>query len=118
MKVKYRTKALERVCTNIKEAKKQYSRNIPEKLLSVINYIEIANYLKDIVNYPPFHFHGLDGDRKGQYAIDIGGRRSGYRLIIAPMNDDGTWSSKEEVFSNASANITIVCVEEVSNHYE
>ena len=76
MKIEYKTRSLEKVCTNLKEAKKKYSGKIPEKLLAAINYIQAANNLLDVVNYPPFHFHDLQGERKGQYAIDIGGRKS------------------------------------------
>ena len=37
MIIKYKTGSLEKVCTNLKEAKKKFSGRIPEKLLAAVN---------------------------------------------------------------------------------
>ncbi|MDR1701804.1 MAG: hypothetical protein LBR56_03400 [Sporomusaceae bacterium] len=118
MQVRYKNKKLEKLCTDLKEAKKKYSGEIPEKLLSVINFINSASNLTDLINYPPFHFHPLAGTRCGQYAIDIGGRRSGYRLIFMPINNDGTTCTNEQIYSASAVNVIIIQAEEVTNHYE
>lgn len=118
MNIRYRNSALEKVCTDLKEAKKQYNPKVSMSLHAAINFIQNATSLKDVINYPPFHFHDLQGDRKNQYAIDIAGRKSGYRLIIIPINNSGTKSSKEEIFGKSASNIVIVHLEEVTNHYE
>lgn len=60
----------------------------------------------------PFHFHDLKGNRKGQYAIDVDGRRSGYRIVLKPIDEDIT-----DVFSVAKS-VKIILVWEVGNHYE
>lgn len=118
MQIRYTTSKLEKVCTNLKEAKKKYSGIVPEKLHAIINFIENASNLTDIINYIPFHFHHLKGSRKGEYAVDIGGRSSGWRLIIIPIDDSGSTCSNDEVYSKNAVNIVIVQLEEVTNHYE
>lgn len=118
MIIKYKTGSLEKVCTNLKEAKKKFSGRIPEKLLAAVNYIKAADNLRDVVNYSPFHFHDLHGDRNGKYAIDIGGRTSGVRLVLSPQHGNGQSCSNEEVFGACAITIVSVYLEEVTNHYE
>lgn len=88
MHIEYRDKDVKEICTNLCTAKKKYPEKIAKKLMRTINFIENAESLQDVIQYQPFHFHNLKGGKKGQYAIDIDGRRSGYRLIIKPINGD------------------------------
>lgn len=116
MHIEYSKSALKKVCTDIKKARKQYGEDVSEKLFSTINFIKSASNLNDIISFPPFHFHALKGKRSGQYAIDLG-RRLGYRLIVVPLDMDGSISDNPQ---NPANSIKIVCVliEEVTNHYE
>ena len=42
-----------------------------------------------------YHLHPLLGNREGQYALDIAGRASSYRLIIIPLDENGhEWKEK------------------------
>lgn len=109
MKIIYRTKKLEKQCTNLKTAKKDYGDKIARKLLQAINFIQQAPNLSLIINYRPFHFHDLKADREGQYAIDIGSRRDGYRLIM--KFDEGAVFEK-------SVYIEDVYLLEMGKHYE
>ncbi|WP_232035717.1 hypothetical protein [Methylomusa anaerophila] len=78
MIIEYKDKKLEKICTNLREAKKKYSGRIPEALLAAINFINEAETLRDVIQYPPFHFHDLGGNMAGLYTIDIAGRKSGF----------------------------------------
>lgn len=118
MQIKYTSSKVKNVCTSLKEAKKKYSGIVPEKLHATINFIENASNITDIINYIPFHFHHLKGSRKGEYAIDIGGRTSGWRLIIIAIDDAGNACPNDEVYGKNAVNIVIVQLEEVTNHYE
>lgn len=75
-------------CTNIKIARKHYGEKIALRLLKAINFIESSSNLKALINNRIYNFHKLSGDRKNQYAIDIGSRRDGYRLILEFDQDD------------------------------
>lgn len=116
MEVKYKTKKIEKLCKELACAKKELPKEVAEKLISHINYIEQATCFADIMNYPPFKCHKLYGDRKDDYALDIG-RKLGYRIIIEPL-DENNKSLKKEKDINVIKNCTkIVLVVEVTNHY-
>lgn len=64
-----------------------------------------------------YHLHPLQGKLAGQYALDIAGRSSGYRLIIIPLDANGNkW--KENDINVVYATTTVIIAMEVSNHYE
>lgn len=112
MHIEYKNNDVEKVCNNLNEAKKRYPIKVANKLMKVINFIKNADSLQDIIQYPPFHFHDLKGDRKGLYAIDIDGRRSSYRLILMQMDEKLT-----DIYAIAKS-VEIIMILEVSKHYE
>lgn len=111
MQIQYTNKTVEMQCTSLKRAKKDFSDKIAQKLHKLINFIESADNLASVTAFPTYHFHDLKGNRDGQYALDIDGRHSSYRLIVC-FNED-----KETVFSKMSS-IEIIQIEEVSKHYD
>ena len=117
IKIQYRDKKVEKLCRDIKKAKKELPTNIAEKLHALINLIESAENLQDIAEMQIYHLHSLQGDRNEQHALDIAGRKSGYRLIIIPLDKNGnTWKEKDlNVVYRATE---IIVAWEVSNHYE
>lgn len=112
MEIYYSSKKVEKYCTDLSSAKKFYSIQVAIKLHKLINFIEEIQSLKELIDFPIYHFHPLRGKRDGQFAIDIAGRRSSYRLIVS--FDE---ISPKEVFSQANK-INIIRIEEVSKHYE
>ena len=89
---------------------------VADKLHSLINFLESANNLMDVKNVPIYHLHPLKGDRKGQFAIDIG-RKLGWRLIIIPEDNEGNEWDITDI--NMVYELTsIILVWEVSKHYE
>ena len=116
MEILYDNRKVEKQCNSIKEAIKAFNKEVGEKLLSTINYVENATTLMDIKNMPSYHLHQLEGNRKGTYAIDLG-RKLGYRLIIMPLDEKREkWKITDQnaVFKST----TIIVAMEVSNHYE
>ncbi len=111
MQIVYDNNKIKKVCTDYEIAKKNFGEKIAIRLVKAINFIENAESLKAVINYGPFHFHSLKGKRLGQYAIDIGSRRDGYRLIVRFSE------SNDEVYNN-SINITEIIFKEMGNHYE
>lgn len=119
MKVEYASSKVEKVCTSRKEARRLFGGDtkLAIGLLARVNALEQAETLKDIVLSPSFHFHKLRGDYNGFFAIDVKSRRSPWRIILEPLNDN----SESFVPCNIDeiANIVrIVEIKEVSNHYE
>lgn len=120
MNIKYDNKTVKKQCSNLKTATKYFGSKIAEKLHSVINFIQSADNLRDISSMPMYHFHPLLGNCRNsarKYAIDIGGRKSGYRLIIVPLDDN-----EIEVKDNGDGSFydctKVLLILEVSNHYE
>lgn len=116
MDIKYKTDKVERLCTKLSYAKSQLPIEVAEKLASHINYIEQAACFLDIMTYPPFKFHKLQGDRKDEYALDVG-RRLGYRIIIEPLDENNKSLKKEKDINVIKKCTKIVLVVEVTNHY-
>lgn len=119
MKIKYANEKLEQQCTNIKAAIKLFGgdKKLAISLLSRINAIEAASVIKDIIVIPQFHFHGLKGNMKDLFAIDVKTRRDKWRIIVCPLNEN------EDLFNpchiDEIANVVkIIRIEEVSAHYE
>ncbi len=112
MHIEYGNKKTEEICTNLHTAKRKYPEKVAIKLMRAINFIENAESLQDVIRYGPFNFHDLKGDRKGQYAIDIDGRRGSYRIVLKPVDESST-----DIYATAKS-IKIVLVWEVSKHYE
>lgn len=112
MEVHFTNKKVEKQCTSLKQAKKDFSDKIAQKLHKLINFIESADNLASVMAFPTYHFHDLKRDREGQYSLAIDGGRGSYRLIVCFHDID-----KVTVFANASS-IEIIQIEEVSNHYD
>lgn len=117
IELRYHDKKVEKLCKNLKKAKKDLPTVVAEKLHALINLLESAENLQDIAEMQIYHLHALRGIRVGQYALDIAGRRAGYRLIIIPLDPDGNrW--KEEDLNTVYRSTELIIAWEVSNHYE
>ena len=98
----YHDKKTEKICKDIKKAKQELPAIVAEKLHALINLLESAEKLCDISEIQIYH---------------LAGRRSGYRLVIIPLDADGKeWKEKDiNVIYKATE---IIIAWEVSNHYE
>ena len=82
MKLTYKTKTLEKLCTNEKEMRKRRS-DIEAKLKLRINALETFSTLGEVVENDPLgNWHPLRGNRSGQWAGKVS---SNERLIIEPL---------------------------------
>ena len=112
MHIEYRNNEIKKICTDLNEAKKKYPSKIAEKLFKAINFIKTAESLHDVIQYAPFHFHGLRGKRTGEYAVDVDGRRGSYRIVLKLTDEDTS-----DVYAIAKS-VKIILIWEVSKHYE
>lgn len=112
--LEYKSKRLKRLCTDIKKANKKYGNDIAVELHALINFLTASRNLQDVNAMRIYNLHGLIGNRAGEYALDIKGRSSSYRLIIVPLNGN---SNKEDL-TMFYTSISIIRIEEVSKHYE
>lgn len=121
MNLQYNTKKLQKQCTNFKIAKKEFDAKTAEKLFATIEFIKQAKNLGDIIAMKTYNFHHLNQNKKiktkHQYAIDIDGRRSSYRLIITPLDCDENIVDSRDLKELCKCT-DILLVLEVSKHYE
>lgn len=92
-----------------------------DDLLAKINFIEHAESFNDIMSYIPFHCHQLEKQKKdysGFWGLDVKGRKSSWRIIVAPLDENDNIIIPGPDFKNECKKIKIVRIEEVSNHYE
>ena len=115
MQILYKsTKAREQFCLEYKK-KWKYPDQVKKKLEAAENFIINADSLRDIANYPPFHFERLKGTRKDEWSIRLG--NTGYRVTMIPCDNSGKEIVEGDILSLCEK-IQIVEVTEVSNHYE
>jgi len=117
IEIRYHDNTVKKLCTDLKKARKDLPTNVAEKLHALINLIESSVNLQDIAEMQIYHLHPLQGKRVSQYALDIAGRRTGYRLVIIPVDADGN-EYKEKDVSIVYKSTEIIIAWEVSNHYE
>lgn len=117
IELQYHDKTVKKLCTDLKKAKKDLPTVVAEKLHALINLLESSENLQDVAEMQIYHLHPLQGKREGQYALDIAGRRAGYRLVIIPLNADGNEWKEKNVNIIYQATEAIIAWE-VSNHYE
>ena len=115
MRILYKNKKVEKLCTNQKEAKLELGFQVAQKLYAALNAISASKNLNDILMLPQYNLHKLIGDKEGVYSIYLG-RNTGYRLEMIPLDEN-----EKPVKSQDMSIYTIsVCVkiERISNHYE
>ena len=88
MEIQYRNQKLHELCHDYRKAQKELGKQAAEKLFALINLLENSECLHDIDAMRIYHLHPLSGDRKGEFALDLG-RKLGYRLIVIPLEDNG-----------------------------
>ena len=79
MKITYRTKKIEKVCTDAKAAEKAYGVEMAGKIHQRIDEITVADTVEILLQFRIGRCHPLTQNRKGQYAMDL---VHPYRLVF------------------------------------
>lgn len=85
MEITYKTKKIEKICTDAKTAEKTYGRNMAEKIQQRIQEIYSADTVETMVKYHIGRCHPLKHNRKGQYAVDL---VHPYRMVFNVIEDE------------------------------
>ena len=83
MKLSYSTRKLEKILTNERLIKKEYTSFYP-KICNRISELRAAVCLNDISNYPPPRRHKLSGNKLDCWGVDIS---KNFRIIVKPIGD-------------------------------
>ena len=85
MEVQYKNNRIRKVCTNANAARKEYGSTMAEKIHMRIDQIAAADSVEELVLYHIGRCHQLQGDRCGQYAMDL---VQPYRMIFLQIGKD------------------------------
>ena len=110
MELTYKSERLKDLCENKRfnnELSKKYGIDVAKKLPQRIIELKAFDSVNDIPVFPPFRRHKLEGDREGQFAIDITRQ---YRLIFRPEDNNIIIEDLREIKK--------IKIMEVSKHYE
>ena len=84
MEVAYKTRALQRVCTDAQEARRKYGVNMARLIHLRVEQIQMADNTEYLLRFHVGRCHALKGDRQGQYAMDL---IHPYRLVFERIGD-------------------------------
>lgn len=122
MKVLYKNKEVERICSSISEATKYFGgdKALAKNLIIRINYLVQFPVINDLIQ-ANFGFHNLKNklgrNLEGYFAINVKTKVQPWRIIIEPLdNHDNPYKVCHiDKIKNEVKTIRIV---EVSKHYE
>lgn len=84
MKISFKTKALQRICSNKKAGIRKLGAKMAEKLRQRMMELDAAEVLDDIHALPQARCHELRHQRKGQLSVNL---QQPYRLIFVPADN-------------------------------
>ena len=85
MQLAYKSKAIEKVCTDAHEAEKKYGSVMAEKIHLRIDQISAASSVEEMVQNRLGRCHLLQHNRRSQYAMDL---LHPQRLVFSKKEDD------------------------------
>ena len=85
LRIEYKTKKLERVCTNAQEAEKQHGKKMAEKIHQRIDEILAALNVEMMVQYRIGRCPPLKGNRRNQYAMHL---IEPYRIVFEKKGNE------------------------------
>ena len=84
MEVVYKTRALQKVCTDVQAASRKYGIKMAEVISMRVKQMKIAKNTEELLYLRIGRCHALKGDRNGQYAMDL---IHPYRLIFERLGE-------------------------------
>lgn len=92
MLISYKNKSIKTICEDKAKALRKHGERNAGLIALRIQQIQASNTLVVLKTLPQLRFHGLTGQRKGQFAIDL---YKGKRLIVELETENGTLGESE-----------------------
>lgn len=84
MKIYFKSKKSQKICSEEREGIKKLGDRCAKRLRQRMLELYAADCLADISHLPPLRLHELTGDRKGTYSVDL---LQPYRLIFEAADE-------------------------------
>ena len=85
LKVTYKDKKIERICTIVSEAEKRHGVRMAEKIHQRIQELSAAETVEMMIQFHIGRCHAWKGNRKNQYALDL---VHPYRLVFEKQGEE------------------------------
>ena len=83
MDIYFKYKKLQKACNSKQESIKEWGSVTAKKVRQRLSELLAADSLSEISHLPPPRLHQLNGDREGQFAVDL---QHPYRLVFEPAD--------------------------------
>jgi proteic killer suppression protein len=107
MLIYFRTKKLQKVCSEQRAMQMQLGQAMARKLQQRMAELKAAEALSDISHLPPPRCHALSGDRVGQFSVDLD---HPYRLLFIPADEPIPYREDGGVDLERVAEIEIIAI--------
>ena len=84
LQARYKNNFLRKVCTNYTKSCRFYGSRMAELIHLRIDQLNAAETVEEMINFSIGRCHQLNGNREGQYALDL---VHPYRLIFVKIDD-------------------------------
>lgn len=84
MEVVYKTRTLQRICTDVQAASRKYGIRMAEVISMRVKQMKIAKNTEELLYFRIGRCHALKGNRAGQFAMDL---VHPYRLVFERIGD-------------------------------
>ena len=81
MEISFKSKKIERICTDFGEASRQHGRDMATIIHQRVKELRATDSVDTIIHFGIGRCHQLKGKRNDQFALDL---RHPYRLIFKP----------------------------------
>ena len=85
MKISYKNKKIQRICTDAKVSDRAYGNEMSEKIQMRIDEIRASDTVEEMIRFRIGRCHALTNNRKGQYAVDL---VHPYRLVFEKYGNE------------------------------
>ncbi len=85
MQIKYKSKKMEKICTDAKSAQKVYGNRMAELIHQRIDQLLSMDTVEMLIKFRVGRCHALTENRKGQYAMDL---EHPYRLVFTKEENE------------------------------
>jgi proteic killer suppression protein len=109
MLIYFRTKKLQKLCSEQREMQKHLGQAMARKLQQRMAELKAAETLSDISHLPPPRCHELTGNRAGQFSVDL---EHPYRLLFIPADDPIPYREDEGIDLALVKEIEIIDIED------
>lgn len=112
MEVVFRTRKLQKASNSEELLKREYGAENGRLIMRRLLVLQSANSLGDVPRDKPDRCHALDGERRGQFAVDV---KHPFRIVFEPANNPLPLRDNGEL---DLARVTSICILSIEDYHK